>query len=108
MSTVDPAAVPGQKDELDKWNWGACLWTWVWAVGHRRWPHALVGLIVGSFIPIVMNVYFGLKGNKLAWETGAYSSKEELRARERRWAWASLIFVGVLVALAIIGIALTG
>lgn len=102
MDTTDPDAIPGQKDELDKWNWGACLWTWIWAIGHRRWLHGIVGLLVGLVIPIVTNVYFGLKGNKLAWETGAYGSKEELRERERRWAWAFLIFVGVLLAIGLL------
>ena len=83
MATVGTAG----KDELDKFNWGAFLWTWIWALGHRAWVWALVGLI-----PIVGNFVLGFKGNKLAWENGNYASKEELRQKERRWVWAYLIF----------------
>jgi len=37
--------------------------------------------------------------------TGTYSTKEELREKERKWAAAGLIFIGVIVALAIIVVA---
>ena len=61
-----------------------------------------------SFIPfggLVVSIYFALKGNRWAWEAGSYSTKQELRTTERKWAAAGLIFIGVIVALAIIVVA---
>ena len=95
------------KDELTKWNWGAFLWGPIWALGHRLWVHGVVGLVL-SFIPFVglgVSVYFALKGNRWAWDRGGYSSHEELRAKERAWAWAALVFYGLLVALIVLAAA---
>ena len=90
------------KDELDKWNWGAFFWTWIWAFGHRVWAQGAVGFVVSIFVPLAPNIYFALKGNRLAWEHGSYSTKEELRARERRWAWAAAIFYGAIAAILVL------
>ena len=87
------------KDELHKWNWGAFFWTWIWALAHRLWGQAAIGLVVSLVVPLAPNIYFALKGNRLAWERGTYASKEELRARQRRWAWAALAFYSAIVAL---------
>lgn len=105
MDTTDPDAIPGQKDELDKWNWGGFLWSWIWAIGHRQWAKGIVAFLVSLIIPFVAGIYFGLKGNRLAWETGTYSSKEELRRRERTWVKAWFIFAGVIVALIVLAVA---
>ena len=92
----------GGKDELRKWNWGAFFWTWIWAGGHGLRLQAFIGFVVSLFIPLAPNIYFGVQGNRLAWEKGTYSSKEELRARERRWAWAAAIFYGVIAVVIVI------
>ena len=102
MSTTTDVVLSGGKDELDKWNWGAFLWTWIWAFGHRRWGQGLLWLVVSFFIPLVANVYLGVKGNRFAWETGNYSSREELRASQRRWVWAWMIFIGVIAAIVLV------
>jgi hypothetical protein len=85
------------KAEVDKWNWGAFFWTWIWALGHRLWRQAVIGFVVGAFVPLAPNLYFGLRGNRLAWESGGFSSPEELRARQRRWAWGALFFYSAVV-----------
>jgi hypothetical protein len=100
-------SAPGGKDELRKWNWGAFFWTWIWAAGHGLRGEAAIGFFVGLFVPLAPNIYFAVKGNRLAWEKGTYSSKEELRAKERRWAWAAAIFYG-LIAIVILIALLTG
>jgi hypothetical protein len=102
MSTTDPDAIEttaGQKDELDKWNWGAFLWSVIWAFGHRLWKQALIGLAITVVTLGIANIgvaiWYALKGNRWIWERGGYSSKEELRQKERKWAWA---YLWVLVA----------
>ena len=87
------------KNELEKWNWGAFFWTWIWAIGRGKAGQGLLWLLVSLIVPIVPNVYFGLRGNKLAWETGRFETYGELRASERKWARAALIACGALVAL---------
>ena len=109
MSATDPdtfETTAGEKDELDKWNWGGFLWGWIWAFGHRDWGRGVIALIVSLFIPFVAGIYYGLKGNRIAWENGTYSSKEELRQRERTWVKAWFIFIGVIVALVVLVVAL--
>jgi hypothetical protein len=108
MDTTDPDAIPGEKDELDKWNWGGFLWSWIWAIGHKHYGKGVIAFIVSLFIPLVAGIYFGLKGNRLAWETGTYASKEELRQKERTWVKAWFIFAGVIVAVIVLVVAAGG
>jgi len=100
-------AVAG-KHELDKWNWGAFLWGGIWAIGHRLWAKGIIGLLL-TLIPlvgIVVGIVFALKGNRWIWERGGYDSHEELRAKERKWAWAYLWFVLAVFAIGfVVGLA---
>ena len=98
------------KDELDKWNWGAFLLSWIWAIGHGLWLQGILGLLL-SFVPFVglgVAIFFAVKGNRWAWEHGSYSSKSELRSKERAWATAGLIVIGLFVALVVVVVAAGG
>jgi hypothetical protein len=110
MDTTDPDAIPGQKDELDKWNWGAFLWGPIWALGHRLWGKGIVALVVSivtlGIAGIAFQIWFALKGNRWIWDRGGYGSKEELRRKERKWAWAYLWFTLAWVALYVVVFAL--
>jgi hypothetical protein len=107
MSTTTPdrgsaAAAIGGTDELQKWNWGAFLGVSIWAFGHRLWGKAILSLVVslvtGGLAAIAFGTWFALKGNRWIWERGGYASHEELRAKERKWAWAFLwLTVGLFV-----------
>ena len=114
MSTTDPDALEtaaGAKDELDKWNWGAFLWTVIWAFGHKLWKQAIIGLLISVVTlgigSIGVAIWYALKGNRWIWERGGYSSKEELRQKERKWAWAYLwvtvAWIALFVVLAALG-----
>jgi hypothetical protein len=78
----------GVEEELQKFNWGGFLLGWIWAFGHRVWLWGILGLI--PFVGIVVMFVLGFRGNRLAWERGTYAGAEELRQKERKWAWASL------------------
>ncbi|HUQ21787.1 MAG TPA: hypothetical protein VM049_02125 [Gaiellaceae bacterium] len=98
MSTAETA---GSKPQLDRWNWGAAFFSWIWALGHKLWLYALLGFVL-NFIPIVPFVLFGLKGNDWAWASGNYSSVDDLRATERKWAIAALIVFLIAIALFVV------
>ena len=103
----EPVPTYGGKHELDKWNWGAFLWGFIWAFGHRLWAKGIIGLLL-SIIPfgaLFVAIWYGLKGNRWIWERGGYDSHEELRAKERRWAWAYLIFFVAWIALVVLLVA---
>ena len=114
MSTTstDPDAVGTTtgKDEIEKWNWGAFLWGVVWAFGHRLWKQALIGLLISvvtlGIASIGVQIWYALKGNRWIWERGGYGSKDELRQKERKWAWAYLWFTLAVVALYAVAIAI--
>lgn len=89
---------------LEKWNWGGFLTTWLWAIAHKiYWPLLIIPI---AFIPylgqvslIVLSVYLGLYGSKMAWANGNYSDFSAFVKSQKKWA-----FIGVL--LFIIGIAI--
>ena len=83
----------------------------IWAFGHKLWKQALIGLAISvvtlGIAGIGVSIWYALKGNRWAWEAGNYSSKEELRQKERKWAWAYLwltvAFIALGILLAILG-----
>jgi hypothetical protein len=109
---MSDAAIETRRDEttdveweLRKFNWGAFLLSWIWAFGHRLWLWGILGLLplVGTVVMFVL----GFKGNRWAWEKGSYASAEELRRKERKWAWAALwVYAGVFVGGFLIGLAI--
>lgn len=88
-----------------KFNWGAFLLTWIWGLNHK-YPLSLISLGLGllSMIPIVglifsignlgFAIWLGLKGNEVAWNSGRFSSVEDMQKCQRIWAWWGL---GLLV-----------
>jgi hypothetical protein len=104
---VSTAEATEATPQLDRWNWGAAFFNWIWALGHKLWVYALLGFVL-SFIPFAAFILFGLKGNEWAWERGGYASVEELRAKERKWAIAALIVFVISILLAILVVAASG
>jgi len=103
------------------WSWtrfnpGACLLAPFWAIGHRAWIGLLVPLpailvrFIGYAIPEwrvfdfvdpvrlvlywVPAILFGLKADKLAWQSNPTSwSPTEYRRQQRIWMWAGLAII---------------
>ena len=95
--------------ELEGWNWGGFLLTWVWAIGNRVW----IGLAALAPVPmagLAIAILLGIKGNEWAWQNKKWQSIEHFRRTQRIWLYwgiAALIapFVLILgVTLIIIGI----
>ena len=105
--------------ELDQFNWGAFLLTWIWGIGHRVWialtilgiwigfrvlstgvlfipgPFGLLASIIFGFLEfpaeIGFAIWLGLKGNQLAWKTGRYNDVEKYKVAEKKWTIAGII-----------------
>lgn len=77
--------------ELDKWNWGAFLITWIWAIGNNT----LLGLL--SLIPtigFIISIIFGLKGNEWAWQNKKFENIEQFKSIQKKWMiWGLVIAI---------------
>ncbi|MFM9873702.1 MAG: ribonuclease G [Fimbriimonadaceae bacterium] len=91
----------GQPTEADLkgWNWGAFALNWIWALNHKYY----LGLL--CFVPCVgwiMAIYMGLNGNKIAWESGRFSSVDDMQACQavwKKWGIGILILSVILIIL---------
>ena len=78
--------------EIQGWNWGAFLLTWVWGIGNNTYR------AFWMFFPIVnffMLVFLGLKGNEWAWRHRKWESVAHFRLVQRTWAKAGFALVGI-------------
>lgn len=84
---------------LEKWNWGGFFATWVWSIAHKTyWP---LLIIIAVFIPylgqiasLVLSVYLGLNGSKIAWKKGNYSDFAAFVNAQKKWAiFGFLLFI---------------
>jgi hypothetical protein len=81
--------------EINRWNWGAFLLSWVWGVGNNTFI-ALLTLI--PLFGLIMPFVLGAKGSAWAWRNGRWDSVEHFKRVQRLWAiW------GVAIWLALIG-----
>jgi hypothetical protein len=90
------AAVP---QELQGWNWGAFLLTWVWGIGNRVWL-ALLALIPLPLVGLAIAILLAVKGNEWAWNFKRWDSIEHFRKTQRIWMYwgiASLIAPLILI-----------
>jgi hypothetical protein len=62
LDTRDAAVPP----EVDRWNWGAFLLSWIWGIGNNTF---IAFLTFVPFVGIVMPFVLGAKGSAWAWRT---------------------------------------
>ena len=89
---AEPKPVP---PEIDRWNWGAFLLSWIWGVGNNTFI-ALLALIpiVGQ---LVMPFVLGFNGSRWAWRNGRWDSVEHFKRVQRLWAiWGVIIWLGFI------------
>ena len=92
---IEPKPIP---PEIDRWNWGAFLLSWIWGVGDNTFI-ALLTLV--PIVGFVMLFVLGAKGSRWAWRNGRWDSVEHFKRVQRLWAiWGTIIWIG--------GIALSG
>ena len=96
-TTTDPGPIP---PELDRWNWGAFLLTWIWGIGNRTW---IAFLVFVPLVNLVIWVLLGLRGSRWSWEKGGWKNAQEFRTAQKTWAIIGAI---VWIALPALGFAI--
>ncbi len=87
-----PAEIPV---EVDRWNWGAFLLTWIWGVGNGVFISLLV--FIPFFGILIMPFVLGAKGSVWAWRNGRWDSVEHFRRVQRAWAiWGAVVWIGLI------------
>lgn len=86
--------------EIDRWNWGAFLLSWVWGIGNQTFIALLM------FVPVVnlvMPFVLGAKGSIWAWRNKRWDSVEHFQRVQRKWArWGvGLIVLSVAALVAV-------
>lgn len=104
QQTTNTSRVP---DEIKKWNWGAFCFNWLWGVFNGvYWPLLLiiVNLIpyVGGLISLGICIALGINGSEWAWKAKSWSSVEEFKRVQHKWAVAILWVLGISIGLAIL------
>jgi|GEM_PF-2701126 hypothetical protein len=97
--------------ELNRWNWGAFLLNWIWALGNQVWIGLLVLLafipVIGGIISLVVTIMLGIKGNEWAWNAKKWDSVEHFKAVQKKWAkWGVILLIISFVLAVVSGIAI--
>lgn len=88
--------------EIDRWNWGAFFWNWIWGLGNR------VYVALWALVPLVGLIFIfvlGAKGNSWAWRNKRWESISHFKRTQRRWAWSALVVAVGTVLVTVIAIA---
>lgn len=105
MTTNYPRGGQPTEEDLKGWNWGAFALNWIWALNHKY----MLGLL--ALLPCVnifMAIYMGLKGNQIAWESGRFSSVEDMKACQAVWAKWGIGILIVSLVLTVLNFVLAG
>lgn len=96
-----------------RFNWGAFFLSWIWGLGNRSYitliifPIAILGMIpiLGIILQLGCMIWFGINGNKWAWQNKKWASVEAFHKVQKKWAIAAcvieatfLILVTVIIA----------
>lgn len=80
---------------VEGWSWGACLLTWIWAIGNNTWIGLLALL---PYVGLVMSIILGYKGRKWAWQNKKWESVEHFQSVQKKWSiWGVVISIAMLV-----------
>lgn len=83
-----------------KFNWGAFFLTFIWGIGNKSYITLLILLAaVIPILPLGMCIWFGIMGNRWAWQNKEYSSVEEFQQIQKNWAIAGLTIVSIMAAI---------
>lgn len=90
-------------EHLDKFNFGAFLSTWVWALcNHIYWPLLIIPIslipYIGQIASLFLCSYLGIKGSRMAWNTSCLPFGKFVSS-QKKWVGVGiflfLIFTGI-------------
>lgn len=95
--------------DLSKWNWGAFMFNWLWAICNGiYWPLLLILLnfipYVGPIVAFGLCVYLGIKGTEMAWNAKTWPSWKSFKETQHKWAVAILWVFGISFLIPIIAL----
>lgn len=96
--------VPVVKVVTDKFNWGAFFFNWIWGICYKKWIMLLiipayVIPFVGALIGLGLQIWFGINGNKWAWQSKRYRSIQEFHEIHKKWAIAGIILIAINIVI---------
>jgi len=94
--TGPSAVVPA---EIDRWNWGAFLLSWIWGIGNSTY---IALLCFVPFVGIVMPFILGAKGSAWAWRNRRWESVEKFKSVQRTWALVGLVLLLLNILLIVV------
>ncbi|OBQ74917.1 cytochrome c oxidase assembly factor Coa1 family protein [Mesorhizobium erdmanii] len=87
-----PAEIP---PELDRWNWGAFFFNWIWGIANNTF---IALLMFVPLVNIVMLFVLGAKGSRWAWQNVSWRDATHFRKVQRNWAIAGFVAFGLGLA----------
>ncbi len=98
--------------ELKEFNWGAFLLTFIWGIKHKAWITLLGIPLIWFQLPLGLNwilytilqLYAGFNGNMWAYQVDWWSTPNDFRKIQARWAIAAIL-LNVLIPVILLGIA---
>ncbi len=101
--------IPEYPSIIDKWNWGAFCFSWVWALFNGLyWPLIIVVLNFIPYIGVILSIcicfYLGKRGNMLAWmvaERKGLTVKHYIDV-QKKWNIAGVLFFPLIVCFVIL------
>jgi len=93
------------KEIAKKFNWGAFLFNWIWAIRYKKW--ILLSIPIIAFIPFIgplivlgMSIWAGINGNQWAWEEVMYKNEKDFNDSQQSWvkAWFNLLIFSIVVS----------
>lgn len=93
---------------LEKFNLGACLSTWVWAMcNHIYWPLLIIPIslipYLGQIVSLFLCAYLGIKGNRMAWHKSNLPFGKFVTS-QKKWVGIGVILFLVFTAIQFLSI----
>ena len=91
--------------EIEKFNWGAFLLNWIWGIMHKKYITLLYfpACIIPIIGPLAISIWFGVQGNKWAWNSKTWNSVQEFNENQQNWVriWIILSILGLILLIKI-------
>jgi hypothetical protein len=100
--------------ELNDFNWGAFLLTFIWGIKHRVWITLLAIPLICFQMPLALNwilfgvlqIYCGINGNRWAYQRDWWMKPKDFRLNQAKWGAFGLllnivvpiIFLSIIIA----------
>lgn len=82
-----------------KFNWGACLWGWIWGIRYKKWALLIIPALLlvpyGIVVCVIMSLWAGINGNQWAWEEIEYKDEKDFHEVQQQWVkvWGVFAFI---------------